>query len=219
MGKKGSVSPKNYPVSRSPRAGSSPRRRRSPSPRRRFSKSPSPKGKKSERSPSPRRKRSRSPSPRRRDSRSPPRYKFARFGTDEERKESSTLFVGNLPNYYREGEVRDAFERYGPLASVTLGMNKVGVAYAFVEYQHKTDAEEALKKTDGTIMGDKFKLRVDWDIGKDKKRTKRRPRPPPPRPRFYGRDRDRDYGRRYREYSPRRSRSRSRSYSPRYRRH
>lgn len=69
-----------------------------------------------------------------------------RFGTEEDRKKSTTLFVGNLPNYYREGEVRDIYEKYGKLSSVTLGMNKLDVAYAFVEFENRDDAEEAKRK-------------------------------------------------------------------------
>jgi len=140
------------------------------------------------RSASPKRKRSRSASHSRSlsPSRASPPYKSTRFGTDDERKTTASLYVGNIPNYYRDGEVRDLFEQYGKVANLALGMNKVGVAYAFVEFHTRSDAEEALRKTDGQVLGERFKLRVDWDIGKDKKRDRRRPRYTPRSPPRYG---------------------------------
>jgi len=151
----------------------------------------------SSRSPSPVRRTERGRSPPRRSSRSPPRQHYfgatgqegggrggggmnyfkprnmRNMGTERDRTNSTTLFVGNLPHHYREKDIIDTFERCGRLKSVTIGINKrsgQSGGYAFVEFDDRRDAEEAFEKFSGfTIEG--RKLRLDWDIGLDKKQT------------------------------------------------
>jgi len=170
-------------------------RQRSPSPRR-YSRSPSPRYRRYSRSPSPRYRRySRSPSPRYRR-RSPPRRRRSPrvFGTDRERRESNCLFVGNLPYHFRERETAEYFERCGRLRTVVVGINKrtgQSKGYAFVEYEDRRDAEEAFQRFQGFTLEGR-KLRLDWDVGIDKKgrppsggdRYRRTP-PRSPNPRRY----------------------------------
>jgi RNA recognition motif-containing protein len=190
---------------RSPREKSiSPRRRNSPS----RSRSPrrSPRGK----SPSPRRRsyspRRRSYSPRGRSysprGRSPPRYNPRRFGNERDRAETTCLYIGNLPRHFRERDVEDLFRKEGKIRNIRVGANKVGSVYAFVNFEDRRDAEDVFDKYyDFSIEG--HKIKIDWDVGLEKKR-----RALPPR-RYSPRRRSRSPRRRYSpDYSPgRRSRS------------
>ncbi|KAI8363135.1 hypothetical protein B0O80DRAFT_379208 [Mortierella sp. GBAus27b] len=95
-------------------------------------------------------------------------------GTDEDRSSSKTLYVGNIPYSFREGEVESMFKKFGPIVKVTVvidqytGRNK---GFAFVEYEERKDAEEALEQYNGfDVQGRRLKL--DWDIGLVKKDIK-----------------------------------------------
>jgi len=166
------------PVRRDSSPGSP--RRRSPSPRsyRRYSPRRSP----YRRSPSHNRRYSRSPPRYRRYSRSPPRRPYYRrqrsprvFGSENDRKESSTLFVGNLPYQFRENDVADFFEKSGRLSNITVGINKEtghSKGYAFVTFSDRRDAEEAFNKFQGFVLEGR-RLRIDWDVGLEKKQKVR----------------------------------------------
>jgi len=163
------------PVKRDGSGSPSGGRRRSPSPRsyKRYSPRRSP----YRRSPSYRRY-SRSPPRYRRYSRSPPRRPFYRrprsprvYGNENDRKESSTLFVGNLPYQFRENDVADFFEKSGRLSNITVGINKEtghSKGYAFVTFSDRRDAEEAFNKFQGFVLEGR-RLRIDWDVGLEKK--------------------------------------------------
>ena len=59
------------------------------------------------------------------------------------------LFVGNLPYDVTEPELRVYFAAIGPLASLALPMDRdTGTprGFAFVEFQERTDAEEAIRR-------------------------------------------------------------------------
>jgi len=58
-----------------------------------------------------------------------------------------TLFVGNLPHDVRTREIEDIFSRYGRIARIDI---KRG--YAFLEFEDKRDAEDAIRE-DGTTLG------------------------------------------------------------------
>ncbi|KAF9993765.1 hypothetical protein BGZ65_010663 [Modicella reniformis] len=97
-----------------------------------------------------------------------------RSGTDEDRLGSKTLYVGNIPYSFREPEVENMFKKFGAIAKVTVvldqytGRNK---GFAFVEYEDRKDAEEALEQFNGfDVQGRRLKL--DWDIGLVKKDIK-----------------------------------------------
>ncbi|KND00812.1 uncharacterized protein SPPG_03919 [Spizellomyces punctatus DAOM BR117] len=153
--------------------------------------------------------RRRSPPPRR-------RYEVIK-GNDEQRQTTSCLYVGNLPYSFREEDVQDLFDRYGRLRSVSVpfdrftGRNK---GFAFVAYEDRRDAEDAKNKYDGFLVEGR-RLKIDWDIGLDKKdeiKSTTRPARGAPGDDF-GRDRPRSpppapaAGRRSPQYSPYRRRS------------
>uniref|UniRef100_A0A2L2XVE6 Serine/arginine-rich splicing factor 4 n=1 Tax=Parasteatoda tepidariorum TaxID=114398 RepID=A0A2L2XVE6_PARTP len=52
----------------------------------------------------------------------------------------SQLFVGRLPLDSREREIESIFDRYGSLVRCNLKYG-TGMAYAFVDYEDKRDAE------------------------------------------------------------------------------
>jgi len=94
-------------------------------------------------------------------------------GSESERRNSSTLFVGNLPYHFHEREVRELFERYGHVKEITIGINKrtgQSKGYAFVMFLDRRDAETAFEKLDGINIEGRS-LRLDWDIGYEKKQT------------------------------------------------
>jgi len=144
------------------------------------------------RSPSPRRDRDRDRSPRhsRRYSRSPPRYRRRSpvprrrdFGSERDLRNSTTLFIGNLPYHFRERDVAEYFERCGTIVNITVGINRrtgQSKGHAFVEYEFRRDAEDAFERFQGYNLEGR-RLRLDWDIGMDKKKqfTGERRRSPP----------------------------------------
>jgi len=198
------------------------------------------------RSPSPRR---RSPSPRRRDrgdrdrgdrdrrrrySRSPPRYRTRSpiprrrdYGSDKDLKNSCTLFIGNLPYHFRERDIAEYLERSGRIRNVTVGYNKrtgQSKGHAFVEYEDRRDAEDAFERFQGYNIEGR-RLRIDWDIGLDRKREFEKteggdgvttgPAARRGSPRRGSRSPKRSTSPRKRSPSPRRSNSPKRSPSPR----
>jgi len=157
-------------------------------------------------------------SPPRRTSRSPPRRRSPHIkrGSERERRTSTTLFVGNLPYMFRERDVAEVFERCGRIRNVTVGVNRrtgQSKGYAFVEFEDRRDAEDAFDKFDGYVIEGR-RLRLDWDIGLERKMVYGRRRSPPRRG-HHSRS-PRRYSRSPRRRSPRRSsRSPRRSRSPR----
>lgn len=104
------------------------------------------------------------------------------------------VYVGNLGSSASKHEIESAFGKYGPLRNVWVARNPPG--FAFVEFEDKRDAEDAVRSLDGTrVCG--TRIRVEMSSGRTRRddRSSRRPR------------------RSYRSRSPRRSRSRSRSMS------
>ncbi|KAI8092876.1 uncharacterized protein BX664DRAFT_328365 [Halteromyces radiatus] len=109
------------------------------------------------------------------DSRSRPTRRVIDRGTEEERQNSSVLFVGNLPYAFREQDVARMFERYGKLAKITIPIDTLTTknkGFAFVEFEERHEAQEALDNYQGfSVEGRRLKL--DWDIGLDRKDTRR----------------------------------------------
>ncbi|XP_053666359.1 RNA-binding protein 1-like isoform X1 [Anopheles marshallii] len=106
------------------------------------------------------------------------------------------VYVGNLGSSASKHEIESAFGKYGPLRNVWVARNPPG--FAFVEFEDKRDAEDAVRSLDGTRCCG-TRIRVEMSSGRSRRdeRTRR------PRPR-----QSREGSR-----SPRRSRSRSRSMS------
>ncbi|XP_072019140.1 transcription termination factor 2-like isoform X2 [Amphiura filiformis] len=64
------------------------------------------------------------------------------------------VYVGNLPNNARKGELEDTFNRYGGLRNVWVARNPPG--FAFIEFESSRDAKDAVRELDGTrICGGK----------------------------------------------------------------
>ncbi|KAF9359949.1 hypothetical protein BGX26_010994 [Mortierella sp. AD094] len=95
---------------------------------------------------------------------------------EEDRQASKTLYVGNIPYSFREPEVEDMFKKFGTIVKITVvldqftGRNK---GFAFVEYEDRKDAEEAMEKYNGFDVEGR-RLKLDWDIGLNKKDIKPR---------------------------------------------
>lgn len=86
------------------------------------------------------------------------------------------IYVGNLPYTLSESELRDAFARYGQVASVSIVMDKYtgqSKGFAFVEMPVQAEAEEAIKQLDGSS----FKGR-NIRVNQARPRTETRPRTP-----------------------------------------
>ena len=65
------------------------------------------------------------------------------------------IYVGNIPRETSEKEIRDAFEQYGEVTSVSLIKDKFTnmlKGFGFVEMPKKEEAENAIKSLDGTMF-------------------------------------------------------------------
>ncbi|KAG0292827.1 hypothetical protein BGZ96_003598 [Linnemannia gamsii] len=106
--------------------------------------------------------------------RSPPRRRTINRGTEEDRLASRTLYIGNIPYSFREPEVEEMFKKFGTIVKITVvldqytGRNK---GFAFVEYEDRKNAEEAMEKYNGFDVEGR-RLKLDWDIGLGKKDIK-----------------------------------------------
>ncbi|KAF9585889.1 hypothetical protein BGW38_000202 [Lunasporangiospora selenospora] len=95
-------------------------------------------------------------------------------GSEQDRLASKTLYVGNIPYSFVEKDVDDLFNKFGTIVKVTVvldqytGRNK---GFAFVEFEVRKDAEEAMEKYNGFDV-DGRRLKLDWDIGLGKKDIK-----------------------------------------------
>ncbi|EOA22919.1 hypothetical protein CARUB_v10003653mg [Capsella rubella] len=110
------------------------------------------------------RSRSRSYSPRPRH-RSPPRdrksYEESRHrerpsSRDHESSDPSGLLIRNLPLDARPNDLRDSFERFGPLKDIYLPRNYYTGeprGFGFVKYCYAEDAAEAMKRMNHKVIG------------------------------------------------------------------
>lgn len=69
-----------------------------------------------------------------------------------------TIFVGGLDPNASEEDLRQAFSQYGDIASVKIPMGK---GCGFVQFANRNNAEEALEKLNGTVIG-KQMVRLSW---------------------------------------------------------
>ncbi|XP_038058665.1 serine/arginine-rich splicing factor 1-like [Patiria miniata] len=70
------------------------------------------------------------------------------------------IYVGNLPPDIRERDIEDLFFKYGRILHIDLKMPKVGPPFAFVEFDDKRDAEDAIHFRNGYDY-DRYTLRVE----------------------------------------------------------
>ncbi|MFH4981385.1 hypothetical protein AB6A40_008094 [Gnathostoma spinigerum] len=90
----------------------------------------------------------------------------------------SRIYVGNLPSNVRERDLEDLFYKYGKISYIDI-KNSRGACFAFVEFDDKRDAEDAVYGHDGYNY-DGHRIRVEFTRGAG-------PRGPGGRP-LYGRD-------------------------------
>lgn len=112
--------------------------------------------------------------------RRPPRERRPVYkGTEEERAASKTLFIGNLPFNFEERDVSHLMERFGPLQKITIPAERFSSrrnrGFCFVEFEERRDAEDAMQKYQGYAV-DGRELRIDWDVGSERKFPQREPR-------------------------------------------
>ncbi|XP_010420654.1 PREDICTED: serine/arginine-rich SC35-like splicing factor SCL28 [Camelina sativa] len=111
------------------------------------------------------RSRSRSYSPRPRH-RSPPRDRKTTYddnrhrerlsSRDHESSDPSGLLIHNLPLDARPNDLRDSFERFGPLKDIYLPRNYYTGeprGFGFVKYRYAEDAAEAMKRMNHKVIG------------------------------------------------------------------
>jgi len=78
------------------------------------------------------------------------------------------LFIGQLVRDVRRRELEDAFSKYGDIVRIDI---KNG--FGFIEYEHSRDADEAVRKMDGTdFLG--RRIIVEFARGKKRERDDRR---------------------------------------------
>ena len=65
------------------------------------------------------------------------------------------IYIGNLPYRISEDELREAFESCGEVTSVRIVMDREtgkSKGFGFVEMANQSEAEEAIKKLDGSML-------------------------------------------------------------------
>ncbi|VEL25967.1 unnamed protein product [Protopolystoma xenopodis] len=78
---------------------------------------------------------------------------------------SAKIYVGDLPREASEREIEQAFRSYGKLRNVWVARNPPG--FAFVEFDDATDARDAVRDLDGTIICG-VRARVELSTGKSR---------------------------------------------------
>jgi RNA recognition motif-containing protein len=79
----------------------------------------------------------------------------------QERK--MNIYSSNIPRETSEADIREVFEKYGEVSTVTMIKDKYTntfKGFAFIEMPKKEEAEEAIKHLDGAIMGDRSPTRL-----------------------------------------------------------
>ncbi|KAL9446145.1 hypothetical protein AB3S75_013918 [Citrus x aurantiifolia] len=71
---------------------------------------------------------------------------------------NTTIFVGGLDPNVTDEDLRQPFSQYGEIASVKI---PVGKGCGFVQFANRENAEEALHKLNGTVIG-KQSVRLSW---------------------------------------------------------
>ncbi|XP_055948817.1 RNA-binding protein 1-like isoform X2 [Argiope bruennichi] len=112
------------------------------------------------------------------------------------------VYIGSISSRTTKDDIESLFSRYGPLRNVWIARNPPG--FAFVEFEDRRDAEEAVAELDGTRLCGQ-RIRVEMSHGKTRRDRRSDSRRSPARRSRYSRSRSR---------SPRYSRDRrNRSYS------
>ncbi|XP_055336983.1 U1 small nuclear ribonucleoprotein 70 kDa-like isoform X2 [Paramacrobiotus metropolitanus] len=72
-----------------------------------------------------------------------------------------SLFIGRIPKHVRVRELEDIFSRYGPLSRCDIKYSGTGSAFAFVDYEDRRDAEDAIKYENGRELHN-YNIVVEW---------------------------------------------------------
>ena len=77
-------------------------------------------------------------------------------GRDEDQRLGKKLYVGNLPFSATEAEIKELFERHGPVDKVSVITDRETGrprGFAFVEMREGADADNAIQALDGRDFG------------------------------------------------------------------
>ncbi|KAI3649647.1 hypothetical protein MP228_005279 [Amoeboaphelidium protococcarum] len=103
--------------------------------------------------------------------RPPPRYREPNPEEEELKKQSTTLWIGNLPYDYLEPQLVDMFEQYGNIVKITVPIDRFtqkNKGFGFVQFERRSDAEKAFDGVKEQEVEGR-RVRVDWDIGMERK--------------------------------------------------
>jgi RNA recognition motif-containing protein len=92
-------------------------------------------------------------------------------GSEEERKQTATLYVGNIPYSYKESDIRELFSKAGEVVKISMSKDdklNTHKGYAFIDFKTHEEAERAMDTFNMHVI-DKRRLKIDWDIGRDSK--------------------------------------------------
>jgi translation initiation factor 3 subunit G len=94
----------------------------------------------------------------------PPSMRGGGGGQREERDESNTLRVTNISEDAQERDLKDLFEKFGPVMRIYLAKDKEtgqSRGFAYVTYQRREDAQAAMNALNGYGY-DHLILKVEW---------------------------------------------------------
>lgn len=91
-------------------------------------------------------------------------------GTEEEYKialkESNTVYVGGLPENFKEERIWNLFLIVGPIKRIIMGINKstlIGCGFCFVEFENSCDANNStVFFKEFFVDGSMIKVGKDW---------------------------------------------------------
>ncbi|XP_047983336.1 polyadenylate-binding protein RBP47-like [Salvia hispanica] len=89
-------------------------------------------------------------------------------GQSENESSSTTIFVGGLDSEVTDDMLRESFTPFGEVVSVKI---PAGRGCGFVQYEKRSNAEDALHRLNGTIIG-KQKVRLSWGRSLNNKQSR-----------------------------------------------
>ncbi|OUZ99818.1 RNA recognition motif domain [Macleaya cordata] len=95
---------------------------------------------------------------------------------------NTTIFVGGLDPTVTDEDLRQSFSQYGEIVSVKIPLGK---GCGFVQFANRNNAEEALQRLTGTIIG-KQTVRLSWGRNPANKQSRADPGSQWSGPAYYG---------------------------------